>query len=137
MYEVAVESRCLRARQMTDVERVARNTKIKELLRFGYSHKDIARQVKTTATIVASVKALYFKGIHFKRIRKGRTHKVGYELNLVGCKLFVINMCRTAIRDYYKKKLSAKDLNRIGRYFDLHGLAKAARKRKTCIRHTT
>jgi len=56
------------------------------------------------------------------------------QLHTKGCKHLVISMMRGAIRDYRlrpddQRKISAKELNRIGTYFDLHRLAKVSRKR--------
>lgn len=56
------------------------------------------------------------------------------ELHAKGCKHLVIAMVRGAIRDYRRRpddqrKISAKELNRIGTYFGLHRLAKVSRKR--------
>jgi hypothetical protein len=56
------------------------------------------------------------------------------ELHTKGCKHLIIAMMRGAIRDYRRRvddprKISAKELNKIGSYFDLHRLAKASRKR--------
>ena len=108
-----------------------RNKRIVELLKKGYSYRRIADRYGTTYQTVGNIK---FKCLGSKRIF--RQHEfdmqyrpIKYSLDPRGVFMLTAYLLRCAIRDYYHKKLNAKELDKIGSFFDLKRLSKVARRK--------
>lgn len=114
------------------MQKYKRNIKIVALLKQGYSYRRIAKKFRMSYQNVCNIKSKVFgkEKLYKKHEIELQYHPLGYTPNERGIFILVAYLLRIAIKDFYHNKLSAKDLDKVGGYFDLKRLSKIAKCNK-------